>query len=132
MNEISTWVQGNWYNLGNLLSQFAFLLAALWFARKILKAVRSTQEQFGTLLKLSMTDGLKPTTTVHRSAPYVMAEWPTASEAPTLSIPEPEPRSKRLANAYRGVIRWLQTPMGSGQAAHWRRVLHWLQSPAGS
>ena len=49
MNE-STWIQSNWYELGNLLSQFAFLAAGIWFARKILRTMRASQEQFGALL----------------------------------------------------------------------------------
>jgi len=132
MNEINTWIQGNWYQLGNLLAQFAFLVAGLWFARKILKAVRASQEQFGALLKLSLTDGLKSNAMVHKPTPYVMAEWPTETEAPALSLPEPEPRRKRLAAAWRGTLRWLQTPMASGDHAHWRKVFRWLQAPAGS
>jgi hypothetical protein len=54
----STWIQSNWYELGNLLSQFAFLAAGIWFARKILRTMRASQEQFGALLKLSMTSSV--------------------------------------------------------------------------
>jgi len=136
MNEFGAWMQGNWYALGNLLAQFSFLMAGVWFARKILKTIRASQEQFGALLKLSLTDGLnersKPGETAHRPTPYVMAEWPIAAEAPALSLPELEPRRKRLAAAWRSLLGWLQTPMGAGSHASWRRMLHWLQSPAGS
>jgi hypothetical protein len=129
MNEINAWVQGNWYKLGNLVVQFSFLIAGVWFALKILKAARSLQEQLGAILKLSMTDGLKPNA---HSSPYVLAEWPTATEAPAISLPEPEARNKRLIRAWHGAVHWLKTPMGAGDHPHWRRVLHWLQSPAGS
>lgn len=136
MNEFSTWMQGNWYALGNLLAQFAFLTAGVWFARKILKTIRATQEQFGALLKLSMSDGLsertKPSDTAHRPTPYVMAEWPAVVDAPALSMPEREPRSKQLAAVWRGALRWLQAPMPSEEHAPWKKVLHWLQTPAGS
>ena len=54
MNE-STWIQSNWYELGNLLAQFAFLAAGIWFACKILRTMRASQEQVGALLKLSVT-----------------------------------------------------------------------------
>jgi hypothetical protein len=132
MNEFSTWVQNNWYSLGNLLGQFAFLAAGVWFARKILKTIRASQEQMGALLKLSLTDGFKSGATPHRPTPYVSADWPAAPEALPLSLPEPEPRRKRLEAAGRSVIRWLQTPMASQGNSPWRKVAHWLQAPAGS
>lgn len=59
MNEITNWMQNNWYELGSLTAQFAFLFAGLWFAVKILKTMRATQQQMGALLRLSMTDGLE-------------------------------------------------------------------------
>jgi len=93
MNEISTWVQDNWYSLGSLLAQFAFLAVGVWFAQKILRTIRASQEQMGALLKLSLTDGLKPGATpqTHRATPYVSADWPAAeapAEAPALTLPE--------------------------------------------
>jgi hypothetical protein len=145
MNGFSTWMQTNWYALGNLLAQFAFLTAGVWFAQKILRALRATQEQFGALLRLSMTDGLSERakaaeaahrslwgTAVDRPSPYVMAEWPALGEAPTLSLPEREPRGKRVVAAGRAAIQWLQTPMSGHWLVPWRKVTHWLQTPAGN
>ena len=57
MNDITTWMQSYWYEFGSLFAQFAFLIAAMWIGRKILKSMRATQQQFGALLRLSMTDG---------------------------------------------------------------------------
>jgi len=59
MNEITNWMQSNWYELGSLFAQFTFLFVGLWFAKKILTSMRATQQQFGALLRLSMTDGLE-------------------------------------------------------------------------
>jgi hypothetical protein len=59
MNQMIDWMQGNWYELGSLTAQFTFLFAGLWFAQKILKTMRASQQQFGALLRLSMTDGLE-------------------------------------------------------------------------
>lgn len=135
MTEFNSWIQNNWYSLGNLLVEFAFLFAGVWFARKILKTMRASQEQFGTLLKLSLSDGLnersKAAATTHRESPYVLAEWP-APEAPALSLPEPEPQRKRLAAGWRHLMAWLQTPMGSEGSGSWRKIVHWLQAPAGN
>lgn len=145
MNEFSTWMQSNWYALGNLLAQFAFLIAGVWFVRKILTTMRASQEQFGALLKLTLSaelsERLKTVTTAQRSAssvpaerpsPYVMAEWPTATEAPALTLPEEEHRSRRLAAAWRGLVQWLQAPMSSHWLVSWHKLARWLQAPAGS
>jgi hypothetical protein len=135
MNDFSTWMQGNWYALGNLLTQISFLLAGIWFARKILKTIRASQEQFGALLKLSLTDELRERATsgaTHRPTPYVMAEWPLPAEAPALSLPETEPRRKRLKATWVSAMHWLQTPMDGHWLHSWRRVARWLQAPAGS
>jgi hypothetical protein len=149
MNEYNSWMQGNWYALGNLLLEMAFLIAGVWFARKILAAVRASQEQFGALLKLSLTETLSERSKAAEAAPtlwdvpaerhmqYVMAEWPAA--APALSLPEPESRRKRLLavgrailQAWRAVIRWLEAPMARRHQTSWQRVIHWLHSPARS
>ena len=137
MNEFTAWMQGNWYSLGNLLAQFAFLIAGVWFARKILKAMRSSQEQFGALLRLSMSEGLneraRASEAAHRAlpAPYVMADWPVAG-ARALSMPEREPLGTRLLAVWRSILRWLQAPMSGHWLGSWRRLAHWLQTPAGS
>jgi|SRR5215471_3127727 len=135
MNEITAWMQSNWYSLGSLLAEVAFLVAGVWFARKTLKTILASQEQIGALLKLSLPDSVneqsKANPAPHHATPYVMAEWP-AGEAPALSIPEPEPRSHHLAAGWHGILHWLQTPMASGELTLHRRVLRWLQAPAGS
>lgn len=59
MNQTIEWIQGNWYELGSLIAQFTFLFAGLWFAQKILKTMRASQQQFGALLRLSMCEGLE-------------------------------------------------------------------------
>jgi hypothetical protein len=145
MNEFSIWMQSNWYAFGNLLAQFAFLIAGVWFARKILTTLRASQEQFGALLKLTLSDELserlKTGTAAQRStssvaaerpSPYVMAEWPTATEAPALTLPEEEHGSRRLAAAWRGLVQWLRTPMSSHGLVSWHKLARWLQTPTGS
>ncbi|HEX4545460.1 MAG TPA: hypothetical protein VH110_03805 [Candidatus Acidoferrum sp.] len=145
MNEFSIWMQSNWYAFGNLLAQFAFLIAGVWFARKILITTRASQEQFGALLKLTLSDELSErlktgaatqrstsTVAVDRPSPYVMAEWPPATEGPALTMPEEERGSRRLATAGRGLVQWLQTPMSSHGLVSWHKLARWLQTPAGN
>ena len=95
MGEFTAWMQSNWYALGSLLFQFAFLAASVWFAREILRTMRVSQEQVGALLKLSITGA-----TTERHSPIVVGEralagaspyWLTPTEIPPvgpLELPE--------------------------------------------
>ena len=106
MDQITNWMQSNWYELGSLLAQFTFLFAGLWFAGKILRTMRATQQQMGALLRLSMSDGLEERPqigeAIHDPAPSVVAssmlspvmerpssyaafEKPARNETPSLS-----------------------------------------------
>ena len=111
MNQTIEWIQSNWYELGSLIAQFTFLFAGLWFAQKILKAMLASQQQFGALLRLSMSEGLEdlpkvgeavsstpsvvasamaspvidpPTAPTHSSTSYAAFEKPPRGEAPSL------------------------------------------------
>jgi hypothetical protein len=137
MNEFTTWMQSNWYALGNLLSQFAFLAAGVWFARKILRTMRASQEQFGALLKISLTGALgekhSSGTGAERSFLSTSPYWLTPTEVPPAVVPEPkESVASRIAVARHHVMVWLQTPMSHGGIAPWRKAIKWLQAPAGS
>ena len=97
MDEITNWMQSNWYEFGSLVAQFTFLFAGLWFARKILKTMRASQQQVGALLRLSMADGLEERAKIsetagetvndadHEPAPSVVASsmFSPAPERPT-------------------------------------------------
>jgi len=83
MDQIANWMQSNWYELGSLLAQFTFLFAGLWFAGKILRALRATQQQMGALLRLSMTDGLQESSKISETARETMDE---AAHEPTPSV----------------------------------------------
>jgi hypothetical protein len=143
MSDFTAWMQSNWYALGNLLSQIGFLGAGVWFARKILKTMRASQEQVGALLKLSVTGAITERNSSSAAAgsfagasPY----WLTPTELPPvtpLELPETGPSRwaiarHSLAAARHSLMVWLQTPMSSGNAAPWRKALRWLQSPARS
>jgi hypothetical protein len=137
MNEFTTWMQSNWYALGNLLSQFAFLGAGIWFARKILITMRASQEQVGALLKLSITGAINERQSASAGTEGLFASaspyWLTPTEMPPLSLPElQESWPSRWAIVRERVIVWLQAPMSSGEVAAWRKALRWLQAPAGS
>jgi len=136
MNEF-TWIQSNWYALGNLLAQFAFLAAGIWFARKILRTMRASQEQVGALLKLSVTGSVaeRPSSSViaERTLSGASPYWLAPPEIPPVSVPEPRVDGPgRWTVARHKLVVWLQTPMSTGEVAPWRRVVRWLQAPVRS
>ena len=136
MNEFSTWMQSNWYALGNLLLQAGFLTAAIWFARDVLKTMRASQEQVGALLKLSITDALTDrhsSTAAERSFATASPYWLTPPEIPPAPLAEPiQSGPSRWAVALHSVSVWLQTPMSTGEVTPWRKAIKWLQAPARS
>ena len=133
MSEFTTWMQSNWFALGSLLLQVAFLAAVVRFAGEILRTMRASQEQVGALIKLTVA-GTVPerqsaSTAAERSFATGSPYWLTPSEVPAN---QPELSESRLSNAGHGIVAWLNTPMKSGSAAPWRKAIRWLQSPAGS
>ncbi len=128
MSEFGDWMQLHWYEMGTLLFQFAFLGAAVWFARKILRSMRASQEQVGALLKLSVTDA-----TMERKTPAASPYWLTPSETASADALVPAQTGPGfLKSAGRGIVHWLQAPMFGGGVTPWRRVIHWLQAPVRS
>ena len=137
MNEFTAWIQSNWYALGNLLAQFAFLAAGVWFARKILKTIRASQEQVGALLKLSFAGAIseRPSSIAIADRSFANASpyWLMPEKKPPVDLPEPqETGPTRWTVARHRAIVWLQTPMSNGEAAPLRRAIKWLQAPARS
>ena len=137
MSEFTTWMQSNWYALGSLLLQVAFLAAVVRFAGEILRTMRASQEQVGALLKLAVTGALSertaPSTVTERPFLRTSPYWLTPTEIPPvgpLELPEGSP--SRWMMARHSLVVWLHTPMSGGDAAPWRRAIRWLQAPAGS
>lgn len=135
MSDFSPWAQGNWYALSTVLAQLAFLVAGIWFARNLLKALRAFHEQFGALLKMTITTPAERSIT-NSSAKNPLASspyWLMPSDQQPATVSEPaERRPGLLAAALHGMVLWLNTPMHHAEVNPWRRVMNWLQAPAGS
>lgn len=136
MSEFSSWLQSNWYGLGNLLVELAFLIAGVWFARNILNAMRSFQEQVGALVKLSISATPVERQSSSSSDKHPLADaspyWLTPSETQTACLSEPTERGPgQFAVAWHRSVLWLQAPMNSTEVVPWRRVIRWLQAPIG-
>lgn len=144
MMDSNFWAQINWYAVGTLALEVAFLVAAVWFAKNVLRIIRSFQEQVGALLKLTIAPGsnerhaeASPRHSLAESSPY----WLTPSETPA-SVAAAELVDSRpgfVASAWHGVGAashrvgsWLNQPMSGSGVNPFRRVVRWLQSPAGT
>jgi hypothetical protein len=101
MTEITDWFQNNWIDLARLLVQCAIFAAVVRYGRKLLTALRASQEQMGALLKLSVSDTVaeQPAPAAEpskRFEPPAPAQEPSKRyDAPSLNLrerePEPEP-----------------------------------------
>jgi hypothetical protein len=140
MSEFMSWVRVNWQEMGALLTQVAFLVAGVWFARNILRTMMAFQEHMGALLRLSITatptepnpGEAKAKRSLAEASPY----WLAPSETQTVTAPESiESGRSRFSVAWHRLGLWLQEPMNASEATSeaspWRRVIHWLQAPAG-
>jgi hypothetical protein len=83
MNDFMDWLQNNAVDLARLVVQIAILAAVVRFGRRILAALRASQEQVGALLKLSVSD-----TATEHSAP---APEPATHFEPPMRAHDPEP-----------------------------------------
>jgi hypothetical protein len=135
MNEFTAWMLSNWIALGNLLIQAAFLAAGIWIAREILRTMRSSQEQIGALLKLSITGAISEhhtaATVAQRSFASASPYWLTPQEPSPAPLSQPiENGPSRWAVARHSLLIWLQTPMSAEGVTPWRKAIRWLQAPA--
>jgi len=135
MNDFGAWMQGNWYQLGSFFVQLAFLFAAIWFAGKIIKTLRASQEQVGALLKLSVSGApierhSEPAPlprTASEASPYWLS--PTPSEPATQFVTSASNPYHEVSSGP-GFIGWLKTPMRiTNGTSSFHRVLRWFQSP---
>ena len=136
MNDFGPLAIKDWYALGSLLAQIAFLVAAVWFARNFLRTIRAFQEQIGALLKLSITSSPGERQSANTTARNVLAEgspyWLRPSMTSAASAPEVAERGPSLfAAGWHRTVHWLREPMGGSRVSYRRRVINWLQAPAG-
>jgi hypothetical protein len=136
MNDFSSLPIKDWYALGSLVAQLGFLVAAVWFARDFLRAMRAFQEQIGALLKLSITSTPGERQSTNANARNVLAEgspyWLPPSLASPAGAPEVVERGpSAFAAGWQRMVHWLREPMGNARVSYRRRVINWLQAPAG-
>jgi len=137
MNDSTTLDLSSWFAPAGILIQLAFLIAAIWFARNVLKTMRAFQEQIGALLKLSITGVTTERNFAAASASRPMADaspyWLAPAESEPVAPLQPIERGPgRITVARRKMLLWLQSPMTTAQPAPLRRVITWLQAPAGN
>ena len=99
MNELSEWVQRNWFQLGSLLVQFGVLATLAWYGRSILRIIRAWDEaQPRVELPEAADDRYEGGLTATWREVLAWLQAPMGSGGP---------------GPFRRVIMWLQAPMGS-------------------
>jgi hypothetical protein len=97
--------QSDWYAGAMLLVQLGFLFAGVWFARNFLKTIRGFQEQFGALVKLSLTGAPAEQHSASAIARRTLGEtaWLIPAEAQPVRVRVPADRGTTGTgeNAYR-------------------------------
>jgi hypothetical protein len=107
MSEFTNWLQGNWYEAGSLLAQFAILGAIVWFARKAVNAMWAIwilQAQGAGNTRTGMDD--------------VSVGQASVARAGRAAYAAPRKRVSVFAAvmaALRGVQRWLKEPVRGGR-----------------
>jgi hypothetical protein len=107
MSEFVNWLQGNWYEAGSLLAQFAILAAIVWFSRKAVNAIWAIwilQAQGGANARTGMDD--------------VSVEQTGVAHARRAAYAAPRKRVSVIAAVgamLRGIRKWLQAPVRSGR-----------------
>jgi hypothetical protein len=116
VNEMSDWIQSNWFELGSLLVQCAILATLAWYGRKTLRILRDPQNQGATL------ERLRPLTAT--------AEQPTLQQTVTPTRPEgAQDDFGGTAAAWPNLISWLQAPMRRRGVDSRYKVIRWLHAP---
>jgi len=129
VNELAS----QWYQAGSLVIQVGFLIAAVWSVRTIAKGIRASQEQMGTLLRLTLS-GVRSEDNAGasvRPTPYLLDGWPEATPASVPTTMEYRAKERRRS-MFAGLIGWLREPIAASGNGQWRRMVRWLQAPAGS
>ena len=137
MSDLTAVDPNNWYAPASLLIQLGFLVAGVWFARNVLRTMRTFQEQVGAMLKSSTTgvtgDRHLSSASAKQSLAEVSPYWLAPSETETAGLPKAiESGRSRVPVACRKMVLWLQAPMSGAEMAPWRQIITWLRAPAGS
>src|SRR5260370_16905828 len=113
---MSDWIERKWFELGRMLVQWVVVATLAWYGRKVLRILMASFDQNEALRRLWLSN--------------VAAEQRTTKQtfAPA-GIERAGHSSGGVAAAWRGLISWLQEPMGSGRIRPSRRVIRWFRAP---
>jgi hypothetical protein len=125
MNELSDWIQANWFELGSLALQIATLASLVWFGRKAMAQLargQSVRHAEAPATEPMAMEAATPDTT-HPFHGGLRGLIPM--EAPTARGPE---RTKAISavpaemGLWRSIVKWLNAPMNDDATVPWRRI----------
>lgn len=119
MSDISDWIQSNWFEVGNLILQFATLAALMWFARSLLKIAATSQRHAGAPERVTAP----PIHPASEAAQFNSALRGLIPMDPGPS--QPQARAPYVGSADSSlsdsIVKEMNTPMGNAPVA-WRRM----------
>lgn len=119
MSEIADWIQGYWFELSSLALQCSILVAILWFARKALAALPSRETAMPHLGEATAAATRPDAAQQYRGSPRGLIPMEASG---AVAAPGPSRVSRADSGLWRGVVRWLKTPMKHDPALLWRRT----------
>jgi hypothetical protein len=140
MSEMNAGVANDWSGLATLLVLCLILAAVVWYGRKVLSALRVSQEQVGALLKLTIGDAIpekssrsglwfEPAGALHSLTGVPHSADPRAAVLPEAQTPG---IGRQRVEFAQGVIRWLRAPIRRNPNRPSGRLIRWLEAPVRS
>ena len=137
MSDINAGVQNDWSGLTTLLVLCAILAAVVWYGRKVLSALRASQEQIGALVKLTIADAVPEKSSRSGSwfepagALHSLTGAPHRTDPRAVILPETQTPGVGTGGVEfaQGVIRWLRVPIPRNPNQSSGRLIRWLQAP---
>lgn len=135
MSDMISWIQSNWYELGNLAVQFAMLAVVVSYGRKALRilALPLTTSRAASQAQVELLEDLQKLAEPRGSGPHAEPEAAAHSRAGRMVSPIPEAPEGSHAepavlshnegiSSWRALVTWLQAPMENRPGPAWRRV----------
>lgn len=123
MNELSDWIQANWFELGSLALQIATLASLVWFGRKAMAQLARGQSVRQAEAPATEPMAMEAATsdTTHPFHGGLRGLIPM--EAPATRGSERVVRGVHTeAGLWRSIMKWLNKPMSSDATTPWRRI----------
>lgn len=112
MNDLSDWIQSNWYEAGSLVAQFAIVAVLVWYGRKALEILSGSEREARVGVERGEAPSSfaaarpEPEAAGYGSVGRMLSETPEPAVQGGLAA-----RHVERSNSWEAVVKWLRTPM---------------------